>query len=66
MPLCSETIDIAGGGIPDSETSTPISIEALKEVQLAVFLENLQVFLFNTILNNLTGGNMSEYTNNTL
>ena len=66
VPLCSDTIDIAGGGTPNSENSTAISMEAIKELQLAVFLENLQVSLFNTGLTNLTGWDMSGYTNDTL
>lgn len=65
IPLCSDTIDIAGGGTPNSENSTVISTKAMKELQLAVFLENLQVSLFNTGLTNLTGWNMSGYTNDT-
>ena len=52
-PLCSETIDTAGGGPPNSGVLTVISAGAIKELQLAYFLENLEVLFFNTSLTDI-------------
>jgi hypothetical protein len=53
-PLCSETIDKAGGGLPNSVLPTAISAGAIKELQLAYVLENVEVSFLNAGLTNLT------------
>ena len=65
-PLCSKTIDTAGSGPPNSRIPTVISAGAIKELQLAYFLENLEVLFFNTSLTDITKWGTSEYHNNTI
>ena len=65
-PLCSETIDTAGGGPPNSRVPTVISAGAIKELQLAYFLENLEVLFFNTSLMDIIKWGTSEYYNDTI
>jgi hypothetical protein len=47
-PLCSDTINTAGGASPNSGDPILISANAVKEFQLALFLENLESFNFQT------------------
>ncbi|KKY22686.1 putative sexual development protein [Phaeomoniella chlamydospora] len=63
---CSETVAIAGGGPPDSEIPAVLSTNAAKELQLALFLENLEVSFFNMGLTNFTESNANGYPNDTL
>lgn len=64
-PLCSETINSAGGGPPSSVIPTAISSCAIKELQLAYFLENVEASFFNAGLNNLTEWDTSGLPNDT-
>lgn len=57
---------LAGGGPPDSEVSTPVSKYALKEFQLALFLENLEADYFQTGLRNLTVWGIGGHPNSTI
>ena len=65
-PLCSETIDKAGGGPPNSVAPTVISAGAIKELQLAYFLENMEASFFNVGLTNLTEWSTSGLPNDTI
>lgn len=65
-PLCSETIDKAGGGPPNSVVPTAISAGAIKELQLAYFLENMEASFFNSGLTNLTEWGTSGFPNDTI
>ena len=49
-PLYSNTIAIADSGPPNSRVLTVISAGAIKELQLAHFLENFKASFFNTSL----------------
>jgi hypothetical protein len=50
----SDVVVAAGGGIPDTGVPTLISQNAIKDLQLALFLENLEVDFFRNGLENLT------------
>ena len=47
-PLYSNTTAIVGSGPPNSRVLTVISAGAIKELQLAHFLENFKASFFNT------------------
>ena len=64
--LCSETIDIVSSGPPNSGILTVISTGAIKEFQLAYFLENLEVSFFNIGLIDIIKWGISKYYNNTI
>jgi hypothetical protein len=53
-PLCSDTINTAGGGPPNSGDPTFLSENAVKEFQLALFLENLESSYFQSGLQNIS------------
>ena len=65
-PLCSQTIEAAGGGIPNVKAPTTISTGAAKELQLAYFLKNLEVSFFSTNLPNTTAQEISKLPNGTI
>ncbi|KAH8799665.1 ferritin-like domain-containing protein [Xylogone sp. PMI_703] len=65
-PLCSNTTDVAGGGLPNIDKPPLISPNAIKGVQLALFLENLEVSYFSTGLTNITKWGTSGYANDTI
>lgn len=65
-PPCPESIDTAGGGPPNDGMPTMISAGAIKELQLANFLENMEVSFFNASLTNLTEWDTSRFPNDTL
>ena len=65
-PLCSNTTAIAGGGPPNSGVPTIISAGAIKELQLAHFLENLEASFFNTGLTEITKWGTNEYPNDAI
>jgi hypothetical protein len=62
---CPNMSDIAGGGIPNSAKPTIISASAVKDLQLALFLENLETSYFLTGLTNITQWGLSGYPNDT-
>jgi hypothetical protein len=53
-PLCSNVINIAGGGLPNSGRPLLLSLAGVKDLQLALFLENLEVSYFSSGLSNIT------------
>jgi hypothetical protein len=53
-PLCSNVTDVAGGGLPNGGRPLLISPVAVKDLQLALFLENLEVSFFSSSLSNIT------------
>ncbi|KIW54613.1 hypothetical protein PV05_06962 [Exophiala xenobiotica] len=64
-PLCSDTISTAGGGIPDSGEPAMVSAEAVKEFQLALFLENLESSYLQSGLQNISSWGTAGYPNDT-
>ena len=52
-PLSSQTVDTAEGGPPNA-IPTVTSTDAIKELQLAFFLENLETSFFTVGLTNIT------------
>ena len=65
-PLCSDTIDTAGGGLPSSIEPIMISENAVKEFQLALFLENLESSYFQTGLQNVSQWGINGHPNDTI
>lgn len=65
-PLCSETVDTAGGGPPNSGMPIVISAGAIRELQLAHFLENMEASFFNVGLTNITEWGASGLPNDTI
>lgn len=65
-PLCNNITDVAGGSLPDIDKPLSISPSAVKDFQLALFLENLEASFFQTGLTNITGWNMSGYPHDTI
>jgi hypothetical protein len=65
-PLCLDTINTAGGGPPNSGDPMLISSNAVREFQLALFLENLESFYFQTGLQNASQWGIDGYPNDTV
>jgi hypothetical protein len=65
-PPCPETIDIAGGGLPNGAFPTAISESGIKEIQLALFLENLEVSFFTGGSANITNWGIGGYSNDSI
>ena len=65
-PICSNTTNLAGGGLPNSAKPTMISAGAIKDFQLALFLENLETSFFLAGLTNITQWGTNGYPNNTI
>lgn len=65
-PLCSDIINTAGGGTPNSGDPMLISSNAVREFQLALFLENLESFYFQTGLQNAFQWGINGYPNDTV
>ena len=63
-PLCPETIDMAGGGLPNTTLPSIVSESGIREIQLAQFLENLEVELFTTGFTNITDWGTTAFSNN--
>ncbi|EHY57098.1 hypothetical protein ABEF92_003982 [Exophiala dermatitidis] len=64
-PLCPDTINTAGGGIPDSNEPPMVSAEAIKEFQLALFLENMELSYLQSGLQNISTWGTAGYPNDT-
>lgn len=62
---CSNMTDIAGGGVPNSAKPTIISASAVKDLQLALFLENLETSYFLTGLTDISRWGLRGYPNDT-
>jgi hypothetical protein len=65
MP-CSQVRATAGGGPPNGQIPTMVSKNAIKELQLAHFLENLKVSFFNVGLINLMNWGTDGFSNDTV
>jgi hypothetical protein len=65
-PLCSNVTDTAGGGLPNFAKPTMISASAVKDLQLALFLENLETTYFLTGVGNITKWGVRGYRNDTV
>ena len=65
-PLCNNTIDVAGGSLPDIDMPSSISASAVKDFQLALFLENLEVSFFQAGLANITKWSANGYPKDTI
>jgi hypothetical protein len=65
-PLCPELIKTAGGGLPNITLPATVSQSALKEIQLAQFLENVEVNFFSTGSANITEWGTGGYSNDTI
>jgi len=65
-PLCSNITDVAGGGLPAGSKPLLISPAAVKDFQLALFLENLEASFFSSGLANITKWGTDRYPNNTI
>ena len=53
-PICSNIIGTVGGGLPNTAKPSMISASAIKDLQLALFLENLETSYFLNGLTNIT------------
>jgi hypothetical protein len=58
--------NIAGGGLPNSAKPTMISASAVKDLQLVLFLENLETSYFLTGVTNITQWGLRGYPNDTV
>jgi hypothetical protein len=63
---CPDSIDTARGGLSSGGLSTTIATNVIKELQLAFFLENLELSFFNMSLTNLGQWGTNGYSNNTI
>lgn len=66
LPLCSETIAVAGGGPPNSGLPSLVSKATIKELQLALFLENLESAFYSAGSSNIAGWGVYGYPNDTV
>jgi hypothetical protein len=64
-PLCPETITMAGGGLPNATLPKTITQSGIKEIQLAQFLENLEVEFFTEGFNNISAWGTESFSNST-
>jgi len=65
-PLCSNVTHVAGGGLPNSGRPLLLSPAAVKDLQLALFLENLEVSYFSSGLSNITKWGTNGHPNDTI
>lgn len=65
-PLCTNTTDIAGGGLPNSGRPPVLSQAAVRDLQLLLFLENLEASYFSSGLSNVTKWGIHGYPNDTI
>jgi hypothetical protein len=65
-PLCSNVTNVAGGGLPNSGRPLLLSPAAVKDLQLALFLENLEFSYFSSGLSNITKWGTNGYPNDTI
>jgi hypothetical protein len=49
---CPDPIDTAQGGLPSAGSLTIMTTNTIKELQLAVFVKNLELLFFNMSLTN--------------
>ncbi|KAF2181008.1 hypothetical protein K469DRAFT_692524 [Zopfia rhizophila CBS 207.26] len=65
-PLCPKTINTAGGGLPNTTLPAAVSEGGIKEIQLAQFLENLEVSFFTAGSANITKWGTNGYSNDSI
>jgi hypothetical protein len=65
-PICHNVTDIAGGGPPNIEAPLFLSQNAILELQVANFLENLEAFFFVDGLKNITTWGINGYPDDTI
>lgn len=65
-PLCPDIISTAGGGLPNSTLPPAVSQSGIKEIQLALFLENLEVSFFTAGVANISRWGTNGYANDTM
>ena len=65
-PLGPEVVDTAGGSPPNSKLPAIVTAAAIKELQLALFLENLEAAFFKKGVSNITKWGATEFPNDTL
>jgi hypothetical protein len=65
-PFCSNVTNVAGGGPPNSGRPLPLSPAAVKDLQLSLFLKNLEVSYFSNGLSNITKWGTNRYPNDTI
>jgi hypothetical protein len=65
-PLYSNNANIAGGGLLNSVKPLALSSAAIKDLQLALFLENLKVSYFSSSLSNIIKWGTNRYLNDTI
>ncbi len=62
-PLCPDIIFTAGGGLPNTTLPNTVSASGIGEIQLAQFLENLEVEFFTVGAANLTSWGTAGFSN---
>ena len=65
-PLCSNVTNVAGGGLPNSSQPLQLSPAAVKDLQLALFLENLEISYFSSGLSNIIKWGTYGYLSDTI
>jgi hypothetical protein len=65
-PLYPKTINVAGGGLPNSKLPIVVSESGIRDIQLAQFLENLEVSFFTAGSSNITKWGTSGYSNDSI
>ena len=63
---CPDTESTAGGGPPNSPLPAEISINGVKDIQLAQFLENLEVSFFSAGSANLSKWGTNGFSNSSM
>jgi len=65
-PLCPDIISTAGGGLPNGTLPPAVSQSGIKEIQLALFLENLEVSFFTAGVANISRWGTNGYANDSM
>ena len=65
-PLCSNVINIASSSLLSNSQLLLLFLAAIKDLQLALFLENLEVSYFSSGLSNITKQGTNRYLNDTI
>lgn len=64
-PLCADIVAVAGGGLPNGEKPIFISEDAVSDIQLALYLENLESSFFRSGLQNISSWVTQSFPNDT-
>lgn len=65
-PVCRDAMILSGGDVPNTDLPTTVSEEGIREIQLAQFLENLEVSFFCAGLANITDWGANGYSNDSI